>query len=69
VNPAEPKPEPVLVQSVQRAAGATLAVLGGVVVVLGVVLPLALLGLVVVGAWQVVRRLRHRVPLADSGTV
>ena len=69
VNPAEPNPEPVLVQSVQRAAGATLAVLGGLVVVLGVVLPLALLGLVVVGACQVVRRLRHRVPLADSGTV
>jgi hypothetical protein len=50
--------DPLLVQSLERAGAATLAVLGGVIVVLGYALPAGLLAGIGVVVWRLVNRRR-----------
>lgn len=54
--PSEPS---LLAQGVERAVGATLAVLAGTLVVLGYVVPLSLLAAVAWGIWTLLRRSRR----------
>lgn len=67
--PSEPKPEPLLVKSVRDAGHAALSVVGGMLVVLAFVLPLALMAGTAYGAWRVVTRRRQGVALAGDGAV
>jgi hypothetical protein len=53
-----PTTDPLLVHSFKRAGAATLAVLGGVIVVLGYALPTAILAGLAFGLWRLVARRR-----------
>lgn len=64
INTQTAKPDPLLVDSFKRAAGGTLAVFGGVIVVLGYALPTALLALIGFAIWRLVNR--RRVPEATA---
>jgi hypothetical protein len=59
-----PESQAVLARSVERAAAGTLAVIGGTIVLLGYLLPVALVAAVAYGAWRLVGRRRSRVPAA-----
>jgi hypothetical protein len=54
-----PRADPLLVSSLRHAVGGTLAVFGGVLVVLGYTLPLAALGALAYAAWRVANRKRR----------
>ncbi len=54
----EPKPEPLVVKSFERAVGGTLAVFGGTIVVLGYVIPAALLAALGYGVWRLLNSRR-----------
>lgn len=69
VVPTEPSPDPLLVKSFRTATNTTLSVIGGVRVVLGFLLPLAVIGGVGFGVWRLLRRRQTGVPLATNGTV
>lgn len=69
VVPTEPSPDPLLVKSFRTATNATLSVIGGVLVVLGFLLPLAAMGGLGFGVWRLLRRRHSGVPLALDGTV
>jgi len=58
INQTTAKSDPLLVNSFKRAAGGTLAVFGGVIVVLGYALPTALLALVAFAIWRLANRRR-----------
>jgi hypothetical protein len=51
----EPSPQPLLAASLERAVGGTLAVFGGAIVLVGYLLPAALLAALGYGVWRVVR--------------
>lgn len=57
VDPS-PQPDPLLVKSAKQAVGGTLAVLGGVLIVLGYGMPLGLLVALCYGVWRVATRRR-----------
>lgn len=56
-----PGEDPLLVSSLRRAVGATLEVLGGALVLLGYLLPAALLAALGYGLWRLLGRLRPAV--------
>ena len=66
---AKPGPEPAtgLARSWERAWDAALAVIGGMVIVMGVLVPLALLGLVAWGIWRLSAG-RRRTPAATPAS-
>lgn len=51
----DPKPQPLLLDSAERAVAATLAVFGGTIILLGYVVPSALLAAIGYGLWRLVR--------------
>ncbi len=53
-----PRTDPLLVASFKRAGAASLAVFGGVIVVLGLALPMGLLAAIGYGVWRLVNRRR-----------
>ena len=66
---AKPRPEPAtgLARSWDRAWDAAVAVIGGMVIVTGVLVPLALLGLVAWGLWRLTAG-RRRAPVATPAS-
>lgn len=62
----EPAPQPLLARSFERAVGGTLAVFGGAIVLLGYLLPAALLAAFGYGVWRLVRSRRpHEAAVAS----
>jgi hypothetical protein len=61
---ASPRAEPVLVRSVQRAGAGALAVLGGTIILLGYLMPAAVLAAIAYGVRRLVVRRRSQVPAA-----
>ncbi|MEY2399037.1 MAG: hypothetical protein QOJ00_2211 [Actinomycetota bacterium] len=61
------KPQPLLVRSFSRAGAGALAVIGGVVVVLGYALPMLVLVALGLGAWRTVNRRRAALGPAREG--
>ncbi len=62
----EPKTEPLLIESLQRAGAATLAVFGGMIILLGYVIPSALIAGAGYAAWRLVDSRRRREPAVAS---
>ncbi len=52
-------PEPLLLDSLQRATAGTLAVTGGVIIVLGYAIPTAVLAAIAFGGWRLIERRRQ----------
>jgi hypothetical protein len=62
----DPSPQPLLADALERAAGGTLAVFGGVIVLLGYAIPSAALAALGYGIWRLVnRRKQTAVPVAS----